>query len=150
MPTTYSVEYSNALAAVEYPGAYVTLTEQAGQSGWLNSDGTVKEGFCLVTATIRIAAGLFYGSESDSSTLTIQGSVQGMEGFMSGKVGGGYGSSQLESGLYGLIWPTAAVTDNSGKNVASMNNLRTVAVVLASFDHYMPSRGSGKIVYPYL
>lgn len=150
MPTAYSVAYSNAIAAVEYPGAYETLYGAAQQAGWLNSDGTVKEGFCMVTATIRIAAGLFYGSESDSSTLTIQGSVQGMEDFMNGQVGGGYGDSSVDSGLYGFVWPSAGVTDNSGKNVVSTNNMRTIAVELASFDHYMPGRGSGHIVYPYL
>jgi hypothetical protein len=150
LPTTYLYTYPDTLAALQEAQVLQDLWVAAYTSGWMNSDGTIKTGFCVVVGLLQIAAGFVVGSESSSTTFTLNGSVNAISDMMQGALNATYSNAFASSGAFQLIWPQSPATPESPGNVAKMGNLRTIGVYLASFDGYMPSLGNGKIVNPYI
>jgi hypothetical protein len=150
LPSTFLFTYSDVLSAVEDPQVLQELWSAAYTDGWMNSDGTIKTGFCMVVGVLGIAAGFVVGSESSSMTFTINGSVDAITDMMQGAVNGAYSNAFSSTGAFELIWPQSPANVQDPQNVANMNNLRTIGVYLASFDNYMPSLGNGQVVYPYV
>jgi len=143
LPQVYATRYVNVTEAMQE--AETQLVEMANQNGWTHSDGTVKEGWCMIVEVLEIAAGFVTGSMSSSNSFTINGAVNAMNRLMEGEANAAYSAanSSDQNNMFTWIWPIDPYTDNdNGHDVSSMTNLKTLAVVPATFNHK-------QVVFPY-
>jgi hypothetical protein len=150
MPAVYFTSFQNVLDPVQDPGTAALLWEMAYANKWMNDDGTIKTGFSVVVGLEQIVSGFVGCSVSDNSQLTIQGTASGVSELLSGSASASYSSCVMDNGGFVMVWPAAPAANSNDQSAASESNMRTIALVLLSFDSYMPSRGTGSLVYPYL
>jgi hypothetical protein len=150
LPVTYSQAYVAPTDVVTDPTIAGQLWFEAYQAGWVAGNGTINAGFGVVVGVVQIVAGLILGSESSSSQFSITGSLNAIQDLMAGSAGGAYSQASGDSGMLQVLWPPAPISSGSPGNKASLNNLFTIAIQLASFDNYMPGLGTGQVLYPYV
>jgi hypothetical protein len=143
LPAVYATSYDAGISEV-MDAAETELVEMANQYGWANSDGTVKQGFCLIVETLDIISGFVTGSNSANNTFKINGAADAINDLMSGSVQAAYSAASTTENddMFTFIVPeTPYVNGNSG-SVATTNSTRTVGLVAATFNHK-------QVVYPY-
>ncbi len=89
------------------------LKQQAASVGMLDSAGEITQGFGVVTGVLYASCGLNLGSESDNSSFSLKGSVNGvnaMAGNAEAGAKGSYAETNETAAFESHLWPSEADT----------------------------------------
>ncbi|MBD9413600.1 hypothetical protein IB234_03410 [Pseudomonas sp. PDM16] len=119
-------EFLGDLTALTKPATLSWLAQQAGSVS-MGSGGNIAQGFGVVTSVIYANSGLNIGSQDNSASFSISGSVGAVQDMLAGaNAKGSYTSTRETKQVDQHLWPTGANQVASG--------VVPVAYTFASFD----------------